>query len=113
MYYSHLVSGEKYYLRMLLNIVKGPKSFEDIRAVNGIVYPTFKSACYALRFLDDDKEWINCLKEVAHWATGEQLRALFATILLHCEVSDPSELWKSIANLFYEDLMHKRLSRFQ
>jgi hypothetical protein len=46
---------------MLLNTVKGCTSFKDIITVNGIVYPTFKEACEVLGFLDDDKEWIDCI----------------------------------------------------
>jgi hypothetical protein len=37
-YYAHPASGEKYYMRILLNIVKGCKSFEDIKKVNGIIH---------------------------------------------------------------------------
>jgi hypothetical protein len=44
-YNAHPKSGERYYLRILLNSVKGCMSFEDIRTVNRIVYPTFKDAC--------------------------------------------------------------------
>lgn len=40
-------SGEQYYLRNLLNYVKAPYSFAEIRTVNNVVYPTFKEACYA------------------------------------------------------------------
>ncbi|ESR46081.1 hypothetical protein CICLE_v10003171mg, partial [Citrus x clementina] len=80
---------------MLLNFVKGSTSFESTRTVNGVTYPTFKAACYALGLLDDDKEWIDCLTEAAIWATGNELRHLFVTILIHCQVSDASQLWKS------------------
>ncbi|KAL4555635.1 hypothetical protein LXL04_038259 [Taraxacum kok-saghyz] len=38
---------EAYFLRILLNKVKGPKSFEDIRTFNGETFPTFRDACYA------------------------------------------------------------------
>jgi hypothetical protein len=30
LYYAHLASGERYYLRMLLNTVKGCTSYKDI-----------------------------------------------------------------------------------
>ncbi|XP_071709130.1 uncharacterized protein [Rutidosis leptorrhynchoides] len=33
--YSNPAFGERYYLRMLLNIVKGPRSFEELRTVDG------------------------------------------------------------------------------
>ncbi|XP_024963105.1 uncharacterized protein LOC112503276 [Cynara cardunculus var. scolymus] len=62
----HLVSptlGEAYYLRILLNKVKGPKSFQDIRTVNGNIFLTFRDACYALGILDDDKEYIDAIEE--------------------------------------------------
>lgn len=54
-YYAHLASGQKYYMRLLLNVVKGCTSFEDIRKVNGVVYKSYKAACEALGFLDDDR----------------------------------------------------------
>ncbi|KAL8128785.1 hypothetical protein V2J09_017940 [Rumex salicifolius] len=38
---------------------KGPTCYEDIRIVDGIVYPTNKEACYALGLLDDEKEYID------------------------------------------------------
>ncbi|XP_024962683.1 uncharacterized protein LOC112502897 [Cynara cardunculus var. scolymus] len=55
--------GETYYLRILLNKVKSPKSFEDIRTVNGNIFPTFRDACYALGLLDDDKKYIDAIEE--------------------------------------------------
>ena len=63
MYFIHPAVGEKYYLRMLLNVVRGSTSFEDICTVNGIFYHTFKEACIALNLLQDDEEWNQCLQE--------------------------------------------------
>ncbi|XP_024976242.1 uncharacterized protein LOC112514142 [Cynara cardunculus var. scolymus] len=54
---------EEYYLRILLNKVKGPKSFEDIRTVNGKTFLSFRDACYAVGLLDDDKEYIDAIEE--------------------------------------------------
>jgi hypothetical protein len=48
---------------MLLNVVRGCTSFEDIRILNGIVYTSYKAACEALGFLDDEKEWLDCINE--------------------------------------------------
>lgn len=38
------MEGEKFYLRVLLNHVKGPTGFDDLRTVNEITYQTFKEA---------------------------------------------------------------------
>ena len=36
--------GERFYLRLLLNHVKGPTSFQDLLTVDGIYYLYFKEA---------------------------------------------------------------------
>nr|KAJ0204134.1 hypothetical protein LSAT_V11C500232920 [Lactuca sativa] len=65
----HTVSpnfGEVYFLRILLNKVKDPKCFADIRTVNGHVCATFREVCYALGLLEDDKEYIDAIEEASH-----------------------------------------------
>lgn len=49
--------GEKYYLRMLLTIVRDAKSYESLRTVHCVVHSTFQAACIAQGLLQDDKEW--------------------------------------------------------
>jgi len=73
-----------------------------------MVHPTFKAACKAMGFLDDDNEWIECINEAAEWATRTQLRQLFATILTHCEVTEPKLLWESAWEALSDDIQHKR-----
>ena len=58
-------AGELYYLRMLLTVCRGCKSFEDLRSFDGQVFPTFKEACNARGLLQDDAEWCFCLKEAS------------------------------------------------
>ncbi|XP_052622746.1 uncharacterized protein LOC111918641 [Lactuca sativa] len=43
--------------------LKGPKSFEEIHTVNGELCSSFKDACYNLGLLDDNKEFIDAIKE--------------------------------------------------
>ncbi|XP_023734360.2 uncharacterized protein LOC111882234 [Lactuca sativa] len=69
--------GEAYFLRILLNKVKGPKSFEEIRTVNGEEYSSFRDACYALGLLDDDNEYIDAIKEASHSGSVCLNRRLF------------------------------------
>ena len=56
MYFASPNSGERFYLRLLLTVVKGPTSFEDLRTVDGVIYESFKAACVAQGLLEDDEE---------------------------------------------------------
>lgn len=93
MYYAHPTSGERYYLRMLLNCVKGATSYEHLRTVDGTEHETFKDACIAMGLLANDNEWHQAFEEAALWASGRQLRDMFASMLMFCEVTDPKQLW--------------------
>ncbi|CAB5210931.1 unnamed protein product [Rhizophagus irregularis] len=106
-YFIHPAAGEKYYLRMLLNVVRGSTSFENIRTVNGIFYHTFKEACIALNLLQDDEEWNQCLQEASQVQGGAQLRKLFATILLFCEPTRPKILWEKHIFALSDDILHQ------
>jgi len=86
LYYVHPSAGERYFLRMLLLVVKGARSYEELRTYNGRVFPTFKLACSARGLLGDDREWYDAFDEAAAWASSAQLRRLFVTMLMFCEV---------------------------
>ena len=73
MYFVSPSAGERFYLRTLLTVAKGVKSFEDLRTVNGQICPTFKAACLAHGLLEDDNEWIQCLQEAGDMQTGTKL----------------------------------------
>jgi hypothetical protein len=103
-YYAHPASGERYYLRMLLNVVCGATSFEDLRTVDGRVCAMFKEACQAKGLLENDQEWAQALEEASHWATGCRLHDLFASVLLFNEVINPGELWHRFADDLSNDL---------
>nr|GEV51194.1 hypothetical protein [Tanacetum cinerariifolium] len=51
-----MFEGDAFYCRMLLNSAKGCRTHDEIKKVNGVVYPTYKEACYAAGLLEDDKE---------------------------------------------------------
>ncbi|XP_058227941.1 uncharacterized protein LOC131336209 [Rhododendron vialii] len=107
MYFASPNCGEKFYFRLLLTIVKGPKSYKDLRTVDNVVYDTFKSACVAGGLLEDDDEWVQCLEEAAIMQTGYQLRRLFCVILTQCSPLQPLELWKRFFINICDDLAHK------
>lgn len=91
-------SGDLYYLRILINVVRGPKSFEEIRTVGDHIYPDFKSACYARGLMDSDAEWHASMDETNRWATPFQLRHMFVTLLIYCEVGNPLQLGNIVGN---------------
>ena len=101
-------NDERFYLRTLLAVVVGPKSYEDLRTFNNILYLTFREACIARGLLADDGEWRQCLLEVSSMQTGVQLRNLFATLLLFCCPSKPELLWNNFCQHICDDL-HYRL----
>ncbi|XP_056852167.1 uncharacterized protein LOC130501293 [Raphanus sativus] len=68
---------ELYFLRVMLNWVRGPKSYEDIRTVDGVVYSTYEDACYALGLMDDGKECIEAIKDCSDNSSGTYARKLF------------------------------------
>lgn len=115
-YFSHSTSVERYYLWILLNVVLNQiTSYEDIRTVNDIAYPTFREACYPLELLIDDKEWNDCIVEALGWTTSSQLWRLFASILLYCPALKPGVLSNKNWELLCEDIqyMQRRLAKCQ
>jgi hypothetical protein len=89
MYYAHPTLGEHYYLRMLLNCIKGATSCEHLGTVDGREHDRFKDACIVMGLLVDDNEWHQALEEAGVWASGRQLRDMFASMWMFCEVTNP------------------------
>jgi hypothetical protein len=106
MYYVHPTSGERYYLRMLLLTVKGASDYKSLQTYNNIVYPTFKEACKARGLIGNDQEWYNAFDEAAAWALPHQLRQLFVTMLLYCEVGDEYSLFEKVWKLLCDDIQY-------
>ena len=112
MYFASPSSGERFYLRLLLTVVRGATSFADLRTVNNVPYNTFKEACFALGLLEDDHEWIQCLGEAGQMQTGYTLRMLFATIIFHCNPTSPGILWNQFKHHICDDLLFRLTNIF-
>jgi len=56
MYFVSLSKGEQFFLRLLLIIFKGGKSWEYLRTWNGQVFAIFKEAYMARGLLENDHE---------------------------------------------------------
>ncbi|XP_058192250.1 uncharacterized protein LOC131309666 [Rhododendron vialii] len=79
--------GERYYLRLLLTHIPGPKS-------------TFREAAIAHGILEDDQSNDKWMEEGCAFRMPISLRQLFSTILVYCSPKNPKELF-----LKYEEAM--------
>ncbi|XP_061993673.1 uncharacterized protein LOC133711585 [Rosa rugosa] len=95
--------GEKFYLRVLLNHVRGPTSYEDLRTVDDILQPTFKKAVEQRGLLEDDDSIRQCLHEASSIRMPSSLRRLFITISVYCEPHGVRSLWDEFYQFMIED----------
>ncbi|XP_014784030.1 uncharacterized protein LOC106879105 [Octopus bimaculoides] len=102
-YTVHPSQQECFYLRLLLHDVRGPKSFQHLKTVNGEICSTFREACLRYGLLENDSKWDATLAEAANSRSAKSLRALFAILLHICEVSDPVSMWLRYRNELAED----------
>jgi hypothetical protein len=105
--YISPTAGERFHLRMLLMVVRGPRSFNDLKTVDGQICQSFHDACLKRGLLEDDGEWEICLQDAADIQTGSQLRRLFTTLLLFCTPTQPNVLWFKFRDKICDDLRHK------
>lgn len=106
-YYTGITEGNRYFLHLLLNNVKGPYSEKHLRTVDGVTYPTCRAAAEKLGLLFSDEHHRNSLLEASTWATAGQLRELFSIILVHSSPSNPELLWREFQADLTEDLSYQ------
>ncbi|XP_021979607.2 uncharacterized protein LOC110875709 [Helianthus annuus] len=94
--------GKPYFLRILPNKVKGPRSFEEIRIVNDQLFPTFRDACYAMGLLDDDNEYVEAIKEASLVLPEYQIKNLTLLKIENYLISNGSSL-RSFLTMSYPD----------
>ncbi|PKA47984.1 ATP-dependent DNA helicase PIF1 [Apostasia shenzhenica] len=97
---ANLAEGERYYLRLLLNHVKGPTSFTDLQTYQNIQYNSFQDAAITRGLLDSDNNINECLAEAVILKMSNAFRRLFATLLVFCTPGNPIAL----LNKYYNEL---------
>ena len=105
MYQAQPSDQERFSLRLLLLHRRGAVSFDDLRTIDGVAYPTFKEAARAMGLLQDDNELQRCLMEASHVQMPKQMRQLFATLLLFCNPSDEMQLFLHFQEALSEDFV--------
>lgn len=103
-----LGSIEMFYLRTLLNHVKGPIPLDKIKIVNNDTKKTSKEAWYTLGFLDDDKEYINATVEASPWCIGDYVCILFAILLVSKQISLTEFVWNNTWEYLSDDILHNK-----
>ncbi|XP_045797949.1 uncharacterized protein LOC123892172 [Trifolium pratense] len=101
-------TGELFYLRMMLTVVKGPMCYEDIRKVGDIQYDTFRDACFAKGFLGDDKEYISAIREAHGWGPGYFLRKLFVILLVCSCMNRPYFVFKKTIQWLSDGILYQQ-----
>ncbi|XP_058727025.1 uncharacterized protein LOC131598443 [Vicia villosa] len=106
-------TGELYYLRMMLTAKKGPISYDDIKNIDGFQHKTFRDACFAMGFLQDDREFIEAIKEAHLWGSGQFLRKLFVTMLLSASMDRPEHVWSKTWHYLSDGVLYdqRRLAK--
>ncbi|XP_074306346.1 uncharacterized protein LOC141641588 [Silene latifolia] len=92
--------------------LQGPKSYEDIRTVNDVPYPTYREACYAFGLIGDNREYIDAINQASEWGSGFYLRNLFATLLLSGMLAMPIRVWEQTWPLLSDDILRRQRSIF-
>ena len=106
MYHCSPKDRERFYLRIILLNVRGATSFVELRTVNNIEYSTYREAAEALNLVRTDAEWELCLTEAASYKMPRQLRELFASLLVFCEITNGLTLWNKFKGDLSEDFVN-------
>ena len=101
--YANPAEGERYFLRVLLNHVRGATSFEDLRTMAGVTYSTFREAYEKRGLIETDRSIDDCLTEATTFQMPCALRRLFATILVFGEATNIRGLWDKHKDALGED----------
>ncbi|POS82035.1 hypothetical protein EPUL_005960, partial [Erysiphe pulchra] len=89
--------GEHFYLRTLLTVKRGARSFRDLYKVNGINSGTASAACRALGLVFDDSDWVSLFEEVKDSSSTSSPRQTFAAA--------SQDLWDQFKIPFTDDCL--------
>jgi hypothetical protein len=103
------VQGERFYLRLLLNHIKGAKSFSELKMFNGDMFETYKETCLEMGLLEDDSEWMYSLGEISSSGSAKQLRSSFAVILQYCRPSEPRKIFEHFEDSMSDDFIYQTM----
>ncbi|CAI9112388.1 OLC1v1012835C1 [Oldenlandia corymbosa var. corymbosa] len=101
--------GERYYLSLLLSHVRCPKSFVDLRTVNGRQFVTYRETTIELGLLNSDSYIEETLEEACTHQLPITLRSLFAILLVWGSPDNLRKLWEAYKDELSFDFCRKYL----
>jgi hypothetical protein len=96
---TSLGNGERHYLRLILLHRTNVTSFEQLRTIDGHIFPDFRTTAMAMHLLDDDQEYHRCMCESAALDMPRAMRDMFATLLLFGPPVEPWQLFIEFVNV--------------
>ncbi|XP_022872071.1 uncharacterized protein LOC111391154 [Olea europaea var. sylvestris] len=100
---------ERYFLRLLLNHIRGPTSFDDLMIFNGVNVGTFREAALLYDLLNGNTRCEKCLSETIIYEMPYSLRLLFATLRTMCNPNNPKLLWDKFKPYMTDDYVNKNM----
>ena len=105
MSYCASFANEQYYRRLLLTVVGGPSSYNNLQIINGVLQSKFQAGCIVRRLLEDNKEWIQCFEEASLFASEDSAHTFFVTTLTNgVGLANSTPIWNQFTEKFYNDL---------
>ncbi|XP_026433068.1 uncharacterized protein LOC113330474 [Papaver somniferum] len=95
--------SESYHLRLLLNSIRGSKSFEDLLKVGDQTFSTYNEVAQHLCLLESDTPIRDTLLEAVQVEMPCSLRRLFCMLLDLCNPTGVRELWDEFFPYMIED----------
>ena len=80
---------------MLLTVKKWRTSYDDLKTIERLKHATFREACFVMDFLQDDKEFIEAIKEAYNWGSGVLVQKYCVTMLLSVLMNRPDHVWRN------------------
>lgn len=84
---------ERFYLRILLNHVRGPTSFDNLLTCQGIRHNMSQKATQSMGLIKNDQSIFYCLVEAMSFQVPSALQRLFVTIMVYYLAANIRLLW--------------------
>ncbi|KHJ34368.1 putative transcriptional factor b3 [Erysiphe necator] len=104
---AHPSQGEHFFLRLLLTVKRGARSYRDLYTINGVEHSSPSAACQALGLISDESEWVEFINQIKDTATAHSLRRTLASIIVNSSITSAQSLWDRFKDNFTDDCLHR------